>query len=217
MAEDFGDYSGEKLFDWLLRMGQDAGGAAALSAADRLREALSNAKGRAASDKPSTRIDADEPEQGSSRWAKLDMREFTSIQDWPTLQEIINGKLDECSITYEWFHDEADRTFLLFRAEDAPNMVRAFDELITQVDVARQRAAEELVEDYSHSHDRAIDMRHAREQRESQGAPFRRTGVEERLHEKAEMARAAAEDLRKHDHGSPERVRNHDREKAQGR
>ena len=36
MADDFGDYSGEKLFDWILRMGQDAGGSAAMAAADRL-------------------------------------------------------------------------------------------------------------------------------------------------------------------------------------
>ena len=40
MADDFGDYSGEKLFDWILRMGQDAGGSAALAAADRLKAAL---------------------------------------------------------------------------------------------------------------------------------------------------------------------------------
>ena len=33
MADDFGDYSGEKLFDWILRMGQDAGGSAAMAAA----------------------------------------------------------------------------------------------------------------------------------------------------------------------------------------
>ena len=32
MADDFGDYSGEKLFDWILRMGQDAGGSAAMAA-----------------------------------------------------------------------------------------------------------------------------------------------------------------------------------------
>ena len=32
MAGDFGDYSGEKLCDWILRMGQDAGGSAAMAA-----------------------------------------------------------------------------------------------------------------------------------------------------------------------------------------
>ena len=44
MADDFGDYSGEKLFDWILRMGQDAGGSAAMAAADKLKAALDNAR-----------------------------------------------------------------------------------------------------------------------------------------------------------------------------
>ena len=56
MADDFGDYSGEALFDWILRMGQDAGGSAAMAAADRLKAALDNArKGAGAQGPPGRR------------------------------------------------------------------------------------------------------------------------------------------------------------------
>lgn len=37
MPSDFGDESGEKLFDWMLRIGQDASEAALLTSAERLR------------------------------------------------------------------------------------------------------------------------------------------------------------------------------------
>lgn len=216
MADDFGDYSGEKLFDWMLRIGQNAGGAAALSAADRFRQALVNARSASGSDGQAAGA-ADGPLREKEQWAKLDMHEFTAIEDWPTLQEVIAEKLRDCGIDHEWYRDEADRTFLLFRADDAPSMVRAFDELIQQTDAAKDRASRELVENYSLSRDRALEMKQAREQREQPFGHAGRTGSDERLKDKADKARAAANEMRKHDHGGQERARRAEREKAQGR
>lgn len=215
MAEDFGDYSGEKLFDWMLRIGQDAGGAAALSAAERFKEALANAK-RAAGpgDGSSARISG---EHARDRWAKLDMHEFTSIEDWPTLQQLIGEKLAGCGIASEWYQDEQERTYLLFKADDAPSVARAFDELIEETDAAKDRVSKELVEDYETARDRALEMKQQREQREGCSSSAARTGSAERLKDKADMARAAAEEL--HRRGDPDLsvAREARREKVQGR
>lgn len=217
MAEDFGDYSGEKLFDWLLRIGQDAGGAAALSAADHLKEALANAR-RAArpGEGPSgaAGVEAPEPE---GRWAKLDMHEFASIEDWPTLQQLIGGKLASCGITREWYQDEKDRTYLLFKADDAPEVARAFDELIEDADAAKEKVSRELAESYEIARDRALEMKQQRERRDA-GSPARaKAGAGERLKEKAEMARSAAEELRRRNGPDRELSREAMRERAQGR
>ena len=45
MPSDFGDESGEKLFDWMLRIGQDAREAALLTSAELLKGAFKNARG----------------------------------------------------------------------------------------------------------------------------------------------------------------------------
>ena len=84
MADDFGDYSGEKLFDWILRMGQDAGGSAAMAAADKLKAALDNAsRGAGALDHDGADMEAGGREPGGpAQWAKLDMHEFTSVEDY---------------------------------------------------------------------------------------------------------------------------------------
>ena len=45
MASDFGDESGEKLFDWFLRMGQDMSEEALRASAERLKGAIQNLRG----------------------------------------------------------------------------------------------------------------------------------------------------------------------------
>ena len=139
MADDFGDYSGEKLFDWILRMGQDVGGSAAMAAADKLKAALDNArKGAGAQGREAAGVEAGGREAGGpARWAKLDMHEFTSVEGWPTLQDIIDGKLDDCGIAHDWHKEAQGKTYLLFRAEDAPSLVRAFDEMSRAVDAGK--------------------------------------------------------------------------------
>ena len=206
MADDFGDYSGEKLFDWILRMGQDAGGLAAMAAADKLKAALDNArKGVGAQGREAAGMEAGGREAGGpARWAKLDMHEFTSVEGWPTLQDIIDGKLDDCGIAHDWHKEAQGKTYLLFRAEDAPSLVRAFDEMSRAVDAAKEKASAELAAEFARARERARGD-HAR------------TGANERLADKAEMAKAAAEELRKNAHEVPDRERTFNRERAQGR
>lgn len=209
MAEDFGDYSGEKLFDWVMRMGQEAGGSAAMEAADRLKEALENARrGVGSQGRDGTGPEA----EGPAQWAKLDMREFTSIEGWPTLQELIGGKLDGCGIAHDWYRDGEDRTYLLFRADDATELVRAFGEMSQDVDAAKERASAELSAGIDRAKERAREIGH------DHGRNGRvRTGADERLADKAEMAKAAAEELRRDGRGAPEREKAFDHERAQGR
>lgn len=209
MAEDFGDYSGEKLFDWAVRIGQGAGGTVAMEACDRLKAALENARKCA---QPET--DAVEEKDARERWAKLDMHEFTSIEDWPTLQDIISGKLDDCGIAHEWYREgEEGRAFLLFKAQDAPVLVRAFEEMSQDVDAAKDRAREELSKSLDHVRD------HIREQRPARETGRARAGSDECLAEKAEMARAAAEEINREGRSAPERDRSRpmDHERARGR
>ena len=214
MADDFGDYSGEKLFDWILRMGQDAGGSAAMAAADKLKAALDNArKGADAQGREAAGMEACGREAGrTAEWAKLDMHEFTSIEDWPTLQDIIDGKLDDCGIAHGWHKEAQGKTYLLFRAEDAPALVRAFDEMSRAVDAAKEKASAELAAEFARAKERARDLGKDRAH-----GDHTRTGANERLADKAEMAKAAAEELRKNAHGTPDRERAFNREKAQGR
>ena len=171
MADDFGDYSGEKLFDWILRMGQDAGGSAAMAAADKLKAALDNAR---------KGVEAGGREAGGpARWAKLDMHEFTSIEGWPTLQDIIDGKLDDCGIAHDWHKEAQGKTYLLFRAEDAPSLVRAFDEMSRAVDAAKEKASAEL----------AAEFARARESAPGQGPRARRSCEDRREREARRQGR----------------------------
>ena len=214
MADDFGDYSGEKLFDWILRMGQDAGGSAAMAAADKLKAALDNArKGAGAQGREAAGMEACGREAGgTAEWAKLDMHEFTSIEDWPTLQDIIAGKLDDCGSAHDWHKEAQGKTYLLFRAEDAPSLVRAFDEMSRAVDAAKEKASAELAAEFARARERARDLGKDRAH-----GDHARTGANERLADKAEMAKAAAEELRKNAHEVPDRERTFNRERAQGR
>ena len=214
MADDFGDYSGEKLFDWILRMGQDAGGSAAVAAADKLKAALDNArKGAGAQGREAAGMEACGREAGrTAEWAKLDMHEFTSIEDWPTLQDIIDGKLDDCGIAHDWHKEAQGKTSLLFRAEDASSLVRAFDEMSRAVDAAKEKASAELAAEFARARERARDLGKDRAH-----GDHTRTGANERLADKAEMAKAAAEELRKNAHEVPDRERTFNRERAQGR
>ena len=182
-------------------------------AADKLKAALdTRAKVRAPN---AARSPAWKPAGGGgrpARWAKLDMHEFTSIEDWPTLQDIIEGKLDDCGIAHDWHKEAQGKTYLLFRAEDAPSLVRAFDEMSRAVDAAKEKASAELAVEFARARERARDLGKDRAH-----GDHARTGANERLADKAEMAKAAAEELRKNAHEVPDRERTFNRERAQGR
>ena len=87
MATDFGDESGEKLFDWVLRIGQDASEQAMLASAEKLKNALRNARWERRGKGPEDA--AEQP----SEWAKLSMEQFASLPEYRSIKEIIAGKL----------------------------------------------------------------------------------------------------------------------------
>lgn len=183
MASDYGDEAGEKLFDWMMRVGQDAGTQAMDAAADKFASALHHAKGgHAAADKETT------AEKGVE-WGKLDMAEFKEIDGYPELKDILSNKLKSAHVEHTFFEDtKTGREYLLFRMEDAPQLAKSFDELIAQTDKAKSDVRERLVaargKDKAHGRDmqpldeRAVDARKASEALEAQ-----RGGAQTRTHE----------------------------------
>lgn len=135
MASDFGDESGEKLFDWMLRMGQDAGQDAIKASAERLKKAISNLRGNI--------DDASQEKTSETReFARLNLQEFEELPDYATLKEIIDGRLDEAAIEHD-FVEVDGHDHLVFRVADASEVDEVFATLEQDVDVAAERACEE--------------------------------------------------------------------------
>ena len=148
MPSDFGDESGEKLFDRILKVGQDASEAALLSSAERLKTAFRNARGEVEGAAPES--ENGEPQQ---QWAKLRMAEFEALPEYDTIKEAIDSKLTSQKIEHDVFTDKSGHDFLLFRVEDAPDVSRAFEDLEKQTD----RVVDKALESRSKGRDEARD------------------------------------------------------------
>lgn len=135
MSSDFGDESGEKLFDWLLRICQDGSEQAMIAGAERLASAFRIARGEIAGEQGDTMREA------SVEWAKLSMKQFADLPEYESIKEIIDGKLGRQSIEHSFFSDEGAE-YLLFRIEDAPDVSRAFEDLEGQTEEACEKALE---------------------------------------------------------------------------
>lgn len=61
-------------------------------------------------------------------WAKLNLHEFRELPEFETVKEVIDAKLDREALSHEFF-DENDKSYLIFRVEDSPEVARCFDEL----------------------------------------------------------------------------------------
>lgn len=135
MASDFGDESGERLFDWMLKVGQNASEDAIKDAADRLKNAIKNLRGQ---------IDEPAQTEGLAReYARLNLSEFEELPDYDSLKEIIANRLDAEAIE----HDVAaidGHDHLIFKVADAPAVDGVFKELESSVDEAAGRAQAEL-------------------------------------------------------------------------
>ncbi len=131
MASDFGDESGEKLFDWLLRIGQDAGQQAMLDTADKLTAAFRKAREGLGGDWESVSENKD--------WAKLDMKDFTELPTYETLKEIIGDALASRGATHE-FASEAGREYLIFKVKDVHEVSEVFHDLEKSTHAASERA-----------------------------------------------------------------------------
>ena len=136
MPSDFGDESGEKLFDWILKVGQDASEAALLTSAERLKGAFKSARGEIG------RAAGDESGEKVAEWAKLRMTQIEALPEYETIKEAIDSKLSSQRIDHDFFTDKSGCDFLLFRVEDAPDVSGAFEDLEKQTDLALDRALE---------------------------------------------------------------------------
>lgn len=161
MPSDFGDESGEKLFDWILKVGQDASEAALLTSAERLKGAFRNARGEIG------RTAGGEDGEKVAEWAKLRMSQFEVLPEYETIKEAIDSKLSSQRIDHDFFTDQSGHDFLLFRVEDAPDVSGAFEDLEKQTDLALDKALEarsktrEQARDAESLDDRAASARQA--------------------------------------------------------
>lgn len=133
MASDFGDESGERLFDWMLRMGQDASQDAIRASAERLKSAIRNLRGRI--EEPAGEAER----EGVREYARLNLSEFEELPDYATLREIIDERLTEAAIEHD-FVDVEGHDHLVFRVADAPEVDEVFGNLEHDVDAAAERA-----------------------------------------------------------------------------
>ena len=113
MTNDFGDDSGEKLVDWMIRIGQDAGEAAMMASGERLASAFRRARGEDAIEGGA------EPGRSVAEWAKLDLSEFTALPEYETIRQAIDEKLSREGIRHE-FAPMPEGEHLVFMVEDAP-------------------------------------------------------------------------------------------------
>jgi len=179
MASDFGDEAGQELYDWMIRIGQDAGGKAMSDAAGRLAQALRNA--RSGIGPQAETEDAARPE-----WAKLDMAEFKELPEYESIQAAISAKLESAGLAHSFIDDQSNgKTYLLFRIEDAERLDGCFDELIDQAEAAEQKASGELARE-AERQTREAERDNDREEDDPDKEP---------LEKQAEYARAASEQL----------------------
>ena len=162
MADDFGDDSGEKLFDTVFRIGERAGERAMIRRANGMSRAFGNAR-----DAKAEPADAD----AGVEWARLDMHEFEELEGHVAAKAAIESKLKAKGVESVWFEDQAaKREYLLFRVEDAEAVADALDELSHETEEARDRASEKFKDDKDNQRDaRTLDER-AKDARETSEA-----------------------------------------------
>ena len=160
MAEDFGDEAGQKLVDWATRVamyqvrigGPSSGERAMREAAEQLTRALEAARDSLRAPE-SAEVRTDGP--ALPEWAKLDLAEFQAMEGYDEIRSAIDAKLTSASLEHA-LYEEGGHAYLLFRAQDAPQVADCFDSLATQAREAADRAAERVREQHR-------DMEHHRD------------------------------------------------------
>ncbi|WP_283171680.1 hypothetical protein [Curtanaerobium respiraculi] len=134
MADDFGDDSGEKLFDTVFRISERAGERAMIYRSRGMSRAFAHASEART-----------EPADAGVEWARLDMHEFEELEDRDAAKAAVESKLKSKGVESAWFEDQAaKRECLLFRVEDAQEVADALGELSHETDAARERASEKI-------------------------------------------------------------------------
>ena len=148
MPSDFGDESGEKLFDWMLRLGQEAGQAAMAHSAARVSMAFRNAVGEIGHGQSAAA--GIERASEATEWAKRTLHEFKGLPEFETIKEIIDANLDREALSHEFF-SEGEKSYLIFRVGDAPEVARCFDELAQETTQAAKKAEQQLSREKGHA------------------------------------------------------------------
>ena len=148
MPSDVGDESGEKLFDWMLRLGQEAGQAAMAHSAARVSMAFRNAVGEIGHGQSAAA--GIERASEATEWAKLNLHEFKGLPEFETIKEIIDANLDREALSHEFF-SEGEKSYLIFRVGDAPEVARCFDELAQETTQAAKKAEQQLSREKGHA------------------------------------------------------------------
>ena len=148
MPSDFGDESGEKLFDWMLRLGQEAGQAAMAHSAARVSMAFRNAVGEIGHGQSAAA--GIERASEATEWAKLNLHEVKGLPEFETIKEIIDANLDREALSHEFF-SEGEKSYLIFRVGDAPEVARCFDELAQETTQAAKKAEQQLSREKGHA------------------------------------------------------------------
>ncbi|MDU6011714.1 MAG: hypothetical protein E6Y86_06680 [Slackia sp.] len=169
MASDFGDESGEKLFDFMVRLGMRMGEDAMHRHANKLQAAFENAKG-------GTQV---EPRGADAavEWAKLDMHEFQEIEGYDEIKGVIDTKLKANGVEPAWFQDQAaGKEYLLFRIAEAQQVWDLLDEFSRETEGAESRASQQLKRALDERRDSRPLEEKAKEAREAADALEREAG-----------------------------------------
>lgn len=133
MPGDFGDESGEKLFDWMLHIGERLSEEAMHDAAQKLVSALRHAR---------SGIKAEQADDAGTV-VRLNMDEFKEIPEYDSIKAIIDERLSRESVKHE-FAEIYGTEYLLFRAEDARTVSSVFEELELSVEENLDRAVKDI-------------------------------------------------------------------------
>lgn len=151
MASDFGDESGEKLIDWMMRVGEDAGKEAMLASADKLAEAFRRAR---------EGLEEGIGKEGAREWSKLDLKDFKDLPAYDSIKQIIDGELAGRGVEHE-FASEGGRDFLVFKVKDVHEVSEAFHQLERDTAAAKERAEKSI--DEGRDGDRTAKKRSSRD------------------------------------------------------
>ena len=124
-------------------------------------------------------------------WAKLDLHEFTGIDGWNDLKEIMDKDLVARGIVHEWFEDASDgRRYLLFRTAEAKDLSDAFGNLADRVEKAHEQAVRAM------ERAREIGRDDPEPEQRGEGAGKADPRKEKRLQERVRTVRRYAEEAR---------------------
>lgn len=142
MADDYGDDSGQRLYDLLVRAGSMAAQRSGLAAGEaaihdtalRLEAALAGMRDQLGLP------EAEAQGKGSPTYAKLDVRELAQVEEFAELRGIIHSDLEARGVGNGFVDGEDGRTHLVFKVEDAPRVAECLDRLIEETKAAAARA-----------------------------------------------------------------------------